>query len=362
VGYVPITRLLEARSGGLDIVRATLTIGQTSSFPFISEIRRRVNVDDVTYVTDEPAPTPAAPQVEVTSPRDGEVVARHEDAALSGRVVAPAGVRRFCVAVGAPGAAPPAECALVGLINEAGGSRTSRSSGWSPGPNTVTAWVEDRLGRAASASVRVVVTGAAGGVDLRVNGFWVAQVTQLAAANTRRAGTEAATYVGARLVARRPTLVRVFADAVPTAGLDRVRDVRMLLSGFDADGRPLPGSPLSPVSGLRDLAPGAGTVSLDQIVDPVGRLRVLAPWSWVAGGTIRLVAEVNPPNLRPAVAECPDLPDEQQPRAAQRDVPGDASGRHQPRAALLATRWRPDGRPARSRSSSPRPGPSRPSA
>jgi len=105
--------------------------------------------------------------------------------------------------------------------------------------------------------------------------------------------TAAVGYGGVGLAAGKKTIVRVFADAAAAPADGKVRDVEATLVGAAADGTPLPGSPLLPDLGTRDLSPGPSYTTMAERIVPNGGYIFTLPASW-ARGRITLTAEIYP--------------------------------------------------------------------
>jgi len=105
--------------------------------------------------------------------------------------------------------------------------------------------------------------------------------------------TAAVRYRGVGLAAGKKTIVRVFADAAAAPADGKVRDVEATLAGAAADGTSLPGSPLLPDLGTRDLSPGPSYTTMAERINPNGGYIFTLPASW-ARGRLTLTAEIYP--------------------------------------------------------------------
>ena len=297
--YFPITKAITATSSAVDIVRAVLTF---------TAVPRRVNADQL-IVVDDVQPVPPAPSTSITAPDADAAFDRIDDIRVSGTGAAPAGVRRFCLTVSSTAPDPgafPARCDDAGLLS--GGSFSNvRVGPFVTGENFITAWIEDSRFRHASATRRVVVNNN----DLRVTNMEVTQAIQgmlPAPAPDDLDSTHVAEYNGVPLMQGKSTAVRVWTAARLDAAGTPVRGVQVHLSGFNSAGRALPGGPVLPLEGTRDLGP---SLSFDS---PIG----LAAWSnpatsWTfrlparwndAAGPIQLQAVINGERVYPRVNEC----------------------------------------------------------
>jgi hypothetical protein len=90
------------------------------------------------------------------------------------------------------------------------------------------------------------------------------------------------------LVADKPTYVRLFGNKLSGPG---VRGVDALLHGKTAGGAPLPGSPLRPVNGARDLI--ANNIPVNR-GDPNASWIFQLPPEWARAGAIRLSSQIDP--------------------------------------------------------------------
>ena len=302
----PITHLLEADSASVNITRAVLTFGTPGTS---GGVPRRVNADQL-IVTDDQQPVPPAPLVQITAPTIGQAFDRVDDIRPSGRVDAPAGTRRFCVTVTptAPDpAAFPEACDDQGLLDGSGNFSNLRLRGYVTGENFITAWAEDTRFRRTSNTRRIVVNAN----DLRVTNMEVSQAVQrmLPVPTPEDADVaHTAEYNGLPLMQGKTTAVRVWTAARLDAAGTPVRGVQVHLLGFDAAGRALPGGPVVPLEGARDLGPGLSfdnPIGVNPWSDPATSWTFRLPGTWIdAAGPISLRAVVNPERAFPRVNEC----------------------------------------------------------
>ncbi len=140
-------------------------------------------------------------------------------------------------------------------------------------------------------------------VDVSIAGLDVTQGIQQRTFAQRSSATTAASvpYAGVTLAALHTTVVRVYATSRrPLAG---GAVPPMTLVGFK-DGRQLGGGALLP-----DARPTALPVAAPDAIADADRLSTTSvytftlPWQWAQGNVV-LRAEINPPGLLPAVAEC----------------------------------------------------------
>lgn len=281
---------------------ALVTIAQQ---PGVPDWSARVQIDDVViHHRNDPAPAP--PSVRITSPADSSFFDRLDTARLSGTVSTPGGIGRFCITTDVLEAIPD-DCAATGP-SSIGSFGPVAIPGLHYGRNWVTAWVEDRVGQVASASLPIYVAAPAD-VDLRVQSIEVTQGVQFsqlpyaAVANP----TAPVRYNGVRLATSKTTVVRVYANAASTGRINHsTTGVRMTLRG-SRDGRELAEGPLFPLSGTRALAAGAPVVSDAVRGADGGAYTFVLPTTWVRQGRLTLIAEVNPPEVSVSpgeVVEC----------------------------------------------------------
>ncbi len=132
---------------------------------------------------------------------------------------------------------------------------------------------------------------------LRVQGLELTQGIQTFTLPTPTPPFRTVPYSGVKLVAGMPAVVRVFADA-PNASAP-ISNVGAQLVGTDSAGRPLPGSPLFPVSGVAPLSDsGSATVPLPERYSSIGGYDFALPLSWLENATaqpITLTATLTPP-------------------------------------------------------------------
>ena len=302
--YEPITSLVRADSAGVDIVRAVLTVG-----PVFPSVRRRVNADQL-IVIDDQQPVPDPPQVAITAPAADAAFDRVDDIRVSGNTVVPAGVRRFCLTVGSSAPDPasfPESCTDAGLVAGTGSFSSIRVGPFVTGENFITAWVEDTRFRRASATRRVVVNEN----DLRVTNMEVTQAIQQmlpVPAPDDLDVTHTAEYNGLPLMRGKTTAVRVWTAARLDAAGTPVRGVQVHLFGFDSAGRALPGGPVVPLEGTRDLGPPLSfdnPIGLQTWSNPATSWTFRLPTRWSeTGGPIQLQAVINGERVYPRVNEC----------------------------------------------------------
>jgi hypothetical protein len=129
---------------------------------------------------------------------------------------------------------------------------------------------------------------------LRVQGLELTQGIQTFTLPTPTPPSRTVPYSGVKLVAGMPAVVRVFADA-PNAPAP-ISNVGAQLVGTDSAGRPLPGSPLFPVSGVLPLSDtGSATVPLSERYSSVSGYDFALPLSWLENAPITLTATLTPP-------------------------------------------------------------------
>jgi hypothetical protein len=141
--------------------------------------------------------------------------------------------------------------------------------------------------------------------DLQVNGIEVTQGIQTikTGASTLPAGS-GVSYSGVTLVANAKTIVRVFANLKQPANVG-VDDVPALLSATK-NGKPLPGSPLTPDRPTLDLVSGPSAINIVDRASGNRAYEFTLPNSWTSG-SIALTAKVTAPDVvfGPTAAECP---------------------------------------------------------
>jgi hypothetical protein len=177
--------------------------------------------------------------------------------------------------------------------------------GLEPGPNRVTVFVRDRRGQVRSAAVEFTVATPESGIDLQANGLEVTQGTQLPGPiSAEDESARRLPYAGVEVVARKQTVVRLFANARSTAaaGVD-VRGARAALWAFrPGSDTPLPGSPIFPNHGPTTLARGDAVVDSERL-DARASFNFVLPRTWTSG-EVDLRGEINPASVRPTIAEC----------------------------------------------------------
>ena len=253
----------------------------------------RVGFDDLTFdaPSSPPPPLPVPPAVTITSPVAGQRFASAPSPLqVTGTVSAPGGIDRFCVA--GPGNQPslPAACDQAASVAP-DGSFDTPLTGLGTGPNFVSAWVRDRSGQVAHHEL-VIQVGS--GARLSVNGIDVTQGIQTIdmAQRDRPDDNAPISYSGVELAAGARTIVRVYASALPEAGKPSVKGVAALLYGCRGTAL-LPGGPLSPERGLRDLPFSFPAVAFTtERISPGNAYTFTLPASWTASGNLRLKAQV----------------------------------------------------------------------
>jgi hypothetical protein len=144
---------------------------------------------------------------------------------------------------------------------------------------------------------------------LRVQGIEATQGIQTFTLPARNPSNPSApvSYSGVKLAVGMPTVVRVYIDA-PNAPAGGVSGASVQLSGFNANGQPLPGSPLSAQSGPGTLSDSrSATVPLSERTNAAGSYDFTLPMSAPNGWSelASLTATVIPPTpslVNPAVA------------------------------------------------------------
>jgi hypothetical protein len=149
-----------------------------------------------------------------------------------------------------------------------------------------------------SISVPVTVVTPQTTYGLRVQGLELTQGIQTFTLPTPTPPSRTVPYSGVKLVTGMPAVVRVFADAPNTSA--PISNVGAQLVGTDSAGRPLPGSPLFPVSDELPLSDtGSATVPLSERYGSVGGYDFALPLSWLENATtaqpITLTATLTPP-------------------------------------------------------------------
>lgn len=131
--------------------------------------------------------------------------------------------------------------------------------------------------------------------DVRVRAIDLTQAIQQQDLATSDGTTAKAAYAGLQMVARKKTIARVIADSAPDLGAGNPTGVTATLSGSRA-GKPLPGSPLLPLSNQATL----GTIDLAaKRIAPEGAYNFVLPHSWTTASKagIDLTAQVTPPSV-----------------------------------------------------------------
>jgi hypothetical protein len=295
--YLPITTEIKAASENTDIVRAVLTVGEGGT-------PRRVNVDHL-VIDDKAVPIPP-PDIEITSPMNRQEFDRADDVRVSGRVIAPAGVLRFCISTDYTPPSFPERCDGISRLAPDGTFTTLPVGNLVSGNNYIAAWVEDRRFRRGGASVTIELRRN----DLRISNMEVTQAVQLGLPTPTPEGIDvehSAVYEGAPLIFHKPTAVRVWTAARLDSGGTPVRGAAVYLYGEKADGTPLRGSPVPAIEGTRDLGPSLSFPTIDQRAwsNPETSWTFMVPSSWQqTGGPVTLRAVVNPATAYPRVNEC----------------------------------------------------------
>jgi hypothetical protein len=166
-------------------------------------------------------------------------------------------------------------------------------------PVTITGTPSSTAGTTShSITVPVTVVTPQTTYGLRIQGLELTQGIQTFTLPTPAAPSRTVPYSGVKLVAGMPAVVRVFADA-PNATAP-ISNVGAQLVGTDSAGRPLPGSPLVPVSDELPLSDsGQSTVPLSERYSSLGGYDFALPVSWLENGTaaqpITLTATLTPP-------------------------------------------------------------------
>ena len=321
----PITTPLTvtAPSGNAEIARVVFTVAkETVSSDTGSP--QAFNVDSVQWDDGQIAtqPTPPPPTIAITSPPNSMLFDRPSDVKLSGTVREPsynrADLTSFCLeATDTVATTIPADCAQVNRLVETNPGDPSNYTFTNvdapplhEGINYIHAWVGDRYGQIAHASVVAIIASERSGLDTRVDGMEVTQSVQTDNLPVSSEGFSVP-YHGVQLVAGARTIVRVFADAPGTGAVGQpVRGAQLTLTGYrePADRGfliPLPGGPLLPDNGPRDLRPGTNVRIVSTVRnDPDGGYVFTLPPAWTnTPGRIRLIAEVNPAGMHASVPE-----------------------------------------------------------
>jgi len=221
--------------------------------------------------------------------------------------LAGSGPARLCVALGSH-EVPPADCAQpTGLDRD--GSWTRSVSGLVPGFNRITAFLVDARGQIRRIETTIERVSTTSGLDLRAASIEVTQGSQfltLPNPRDRTPGAErVADYNGVLLARGGTTYARVFANARSLArGNVYPSNVTVTLTGYRGS-TPLPGGPLTPITGPSALVPGP-TIQADpgQRASPSGAYLFQLPdeWSGIAG--LRLDATVDPAGQYPECDTC----------------------------------------------------------
>ncbi len=162
-------------------------------------------------------------------------------------------------------------------------------------PVTITGTPETPAAGSASHSLTIPVTVQAT-YGLRIQGIELTQGIQTLALPTRASPSAAARYSGVQLVFGKPTVVRVYADA-PNAPPGGVAGTAIALSGYDASGHPLPGSPLGASAALSPpslIDSGSSTVPSSERDSPNGSYWFVLPPAWLSD-LATLTATLIPP-------------------------------------------------------------------
>jgi hypothetical protein len=147
--------------------------------------------------------------------------------------------------------------------------------------------------------------------QMQITGIEVTQGIQSASLPVRGSGGTVSysdpSAPGVKLAEDAKTVVRVFGNAGSDAPAGGVTAVTANLSGYDASGKTLPGSPLLNEDGPHTLTSGSGVVlnNDDERWNPSGAFVFTLPPEWTRG-TIRLSAKLWPPTFfdAPALADC----------------------------------------------------------
>jgi hypothetical protein len=259
-------------------------------------------------------PAPPPPTVQFFSPRPAEFYDSGDGIDTLGLVNTPGGLGQFCVALDGIVYEMPLDCSEDSAVDGHGSFRVTLPhlvGGW----HTVVAWVSDRYGQVASASVAIQVISPATGVDVRIQNIEVTQAIQFPYLPAR--GTTSETYNGVHLVGGRSTIVRVFANAAslgtgrggravaaPLVVLHASRTTAATCGFCSHSIGTLAPATLTPISSPGALAGGSQVVTDAERSDPNGAYSFVLPEDWTHG-TIQLRAEINPPGSAPALTECP---------------------------------------------------------
>ena len=182
--------------------------------------------------------------------------------------------------------------------------RLTAGRGANPGSSTITITgtpsgpAVGRAPRTTSFTLTVLTPG----TDVQANGLEITQGIQSIPLATQSFGrSQSAAYSGVQLVSNRTTFVRFYANAARSGGPGGVvAGVPAVLHVFDSHGE-LPGSPLLPDGGPRDLALGTRAVSNIERSSLANSYNFTVPASMIHG-TLRFEAVVDP---RPSeITEC----------------------------------------------------------
>lgn len=246
-----------------------------------------------------------APSIHITAPEDlAYFDSAPSEVAVSGTVKAPEGIKSFCVTGPAPEDSIPAACNQKSALLH--GHFTVPITGIKPGYSFIDAWVRDSVGNIAHDEIALFVANSTTGLDLRADSLEVTQGIQpnsLPDGSSFLPDRSPAMYQGVPLAAGGKTLVRFFADAPRTSRFparDTVKGVGAALYGF-RDGKSLDGSPLLPEEGLRDLGKGINLSFARG--DNRAAYTFTLPSSWTSGN-VKLVANVDPPDITPGIVQC----------------------------------------------------------
>jgi hypothetical protein len=250
------------------------------------------------------------PFVSIDEPLDGALFERSDLVSVSGRIETLAGRTAFCVTADVE--TMPARCVgapTSGDLTRGRFEDLDVAAVLAPGPHVIRVWTRDREGRTASDLVRITVASMESGLDVSALALEITQgIQELRTPRPERFHSIAGLtsphlgrrYDGVPLVAgKRHTAVLLYATADATARLTRLRGVKAALWGF-RDGAPLPGSPLLPAGGPRDLGVEPWPETRYR---PGGAYVFILPFGWTHG-TVTLVGEVNPAVLTPRIPEC----------------------------------------------------------
>ena len=280
---------------------------------------------------------------------------------VSGHVNAPAGVSRFCLTTStAP--AMPASCAQADSLDSTGNFFNLTVPGLVPGPNTITAWIEDGTLRTASDSVPIDIAQ----VNLSATNLEVTQAiqNQVPTVSTPPGGPRTATYNGVPLAVGDATVARFWTGVDLGTGSGTLTSVHALLYG--SRGGVSLGDPITPIEGASNLGTGNSVLppgpTLTQRSDGTSQAFTFRlPASWTRGN-VTLEAVVNPASAH-TVTECGGCESDRLDRSrgrrlhpcaqrvdlADRDVHPQRRRRHRTPARRLERRLRRHAVPGRGR-------------